>query len=150
MTLHMTSTDIKQINCIYAGGTSFSKQLEAYLKSAKKDIFSTDITKSNLAGSQWAEILEKLDTPTADLIDFEALEGIDDTSNFDITDTIKIINKNPKAFKGAILIHDERLKHTTNYTEALKFFDVDSAGLHKTMRTDEPVTKSQTKGDSFV
>lgn len=146
----MTSTDKKQINCIYAGGTSFSNQLEAYLKSANKDILSTDITKSNLAGSQWAEILEQLEMPTASLIDLNALDGIDDASNFDVKDTIKILNKNPKAFKGAILIHDERLKHTTNYTEALKFFDVDSAGLNKTMHTDEPVTKSQTKGDPFI
>jgi len=146
----MTSTNKDQINCIYAGGTSFSKQLEAFLKSSKKEILSTDITKSNLSGSQWAEILEQLETPTADLIDLENIEGIDDDSNFSIKDTIKIINKNPEALKGAILIHGESLKHTTNYTEALQFFDVDSAGLEKTMHTDDSVTKSQSNGDTFV
>lgn len=146
----MTSTDKKQINCIYAGGTSFSNQLEAFLKSAKKDILSTDISKSNLADSQWAELLDQLNEPLDKLINLGAIEDIDDASNFDIKDTIKILNKNPKAFKGAILIHDDRLKHTTNYTEVLEFFDVDSAGLDKTMHTDAPITKSQTKGDSFV
>ena len=146
----MTSTDKKQINCIYAGGSSFSNQLEAVLKSTKSNVLTLDITKSGLANSQWAEILDKLETPMSVVIDNTAIDTKNDTADYEINDIIKILNKNPKALKGAILIKDDQLKHITSYNDVLKFYGVDSAGLEKTMHTEDPVTKSQTKGESFI
>jgi hypothetical protein len=146
----MTNTDKKQINCIYAGGSSFSNQLEAVLKSTKKDVLTLDITKSKLANSQWAEILDKLETPMSILIDHTAIDTKNDTADYKINDIIKILNNNPEALVGAILIKEDQLEHITSYNDVLKFYGVDSAGLEKTMHTEDPVTKSQTKDESFI
>jgi hypothetical protein len=146
----MTSTNPKQINCIYAGGTQLGNQVEAVLTASKKDILLLDITKTSFGDAQWAEIIDRLETPMDILIDTNVIENNKGNADYDINDIIKVLKHNPKALKGALIIKDERLEHVTTYSDVLKFFGVDSAGLEKTLHTDAPITKSQTNNESFI
>lgn len=47
-------------------------------------------------------------------------------------------------------MEDKTVIHIERYTELLNFFNVDSAGLEKTMHTESPTTKRQTKNEQFI
>ena len=51
---------------------------------------------------------------------------------------------------GAVVMEDKTIIHIERYTELLNFFNVDSAGLKKTMHTESPTTKRQTKNEQFI
>lgn len=146
----MINTVKNQINCYYVGGTSFGNQLEAFLKASEKSVMLTDITKTMPSDTQWHEIAERLDTSLKSLMQTNNIENFDNNTSYTEEDLVKILAQNPKVLKGAILVEDDKTLHTSNYTEVLNFFGVDSAGLEKTFHTDEPTTKSQTDDDTFI
>ncbi|WGD34529.1 hypothetical protein [Olleya sp. YS] len=148
--MNSISTSNNQIQCFYSSGTPFSDKLEAFLKSTKKDTLAIDITKTMPSDTMWHDIADKLNTSLKDLIALDDIQETDDSTSFSEESLVKILAKNPKALKGAIIIENDTIAHITNYTEVLKFYDVDSAGLEKTFHTDQPVSKSQTDDDTFV
>lgn len=144
------STAKGQINCYYAGDTKFGGQLEAILKSSDKDIYAIDITKTMPSDTMWHDMAKRLDTSLKTLINTEKIDDVNDASGYSEEDWVKILAKHPKAFKGAILMNDENISHILRYTEALEYFDVDSAGLEKTFHTEDPVISKQTDEDNFI
>ncbi|MFD1061823.1 arsenate reductase family protein [Winogradskyella litorisediminis] len=139
-----------QINCYYVGGTSFSNQLEAFLKSSEKDVMLYDVSKTMPSDTQWHEIAERLDVSLKSIMDTEKIDDFNSDTSYSEEDLVKILAQNPEVLKGAILIEGDKTMHTTDYTKALHFFGVDSAGLEKTFHTEKPTTKSQTEDDSFI
>lgn len=148
----MTALETKknQINCYYCSGRYFSQQLEAFLESTEKDILLIDIAKTMPSDTLWHDMASQLDKSLGGFIDVNQLDNFDKNGNYSEESWVKILAKNPKSLIGAILIEGDRIAHVENYMEALTFFDVDSAGLEKTMHTKAPTTTTQTEDDSFI
>lgn len=138
------------IKCIYASGTQFSAQLEALLEATKKDVHAIDICKTMPSDTIWHDIAEKLDTSLKSFIDLQQIEDFDETSDYSEESLVKILAQYPKAMIGAVVMEDKTVIHIERYTELLNFFNVDSAGLEKTMHTESPTTKRQTKNEQFI
>ncbi|TCK69297.1 hypothetical protein DFQ05_0818 [Winogradskyella wandonensis] len=144
------NTEKQQITCIYASGTKFGKQLKALAEATKKAVFFNDIKESMPSDTQWHDIVNRLKLSLNDLIDKSKIEDLDENTNFKEEDLVKILAKYPDALVGAILLEDNHIEHITQYTSLLKFFNVDSAGLEKTLHFEDPVTESQTKNETFL
>ena len=144
------SRDEKQLNCIYVSDSDFGKQIDGYLKSSKKNILFKDIKDKTVSETQWHEILDAIDAEVKDLLDFSLIDNLDKNSSFSSSDYIKIIENNPEAFRGAIIINGDNTSHVTAATQVLEYFDVDSAGLEKTFNSEDIVTKQTTDKDSFI
>ncbi|MBV7268121.1 hypothetical protein [Winogradskyella luteola] len=145
-----TNTKHNLINCYYAGGSEFGDQLEAFLEASDKNTLPIDITKSMPSDTQWHDMAKRLGVSLKSFLNTERVDEFYEKDSYSEESLVKIINKNPKAFIGAIVMEGDRIAHITRYTELLEFYDVDSAGLEKTFHHQEATTKSQTKDDDFV
>ncbi|SHH60618.1 hypothetical protein [Winogradskyella jejuensis] len=144
------NTEKQQITCIYASGTKFGKQLKALAEATKKAVFFKDIKESMPSDTQWHDIAVRLNISLNDLIDKSKIDDLDRNTDFEEDDLVKILAKYPDALIGAILLEDNRIEHITQYTSILKFFNVDSAGLEKTLHFEDPTIESQTNNDTFL
>ena len=52
--------DKKQLTLYYSSENSLGKQVHAYVKSSGKDQLTIDISKTNITGTQWAELADGL------------------------------------------------------------------------------------------
>lgn len=146
----ITSTKKNQINCIYVSGYKFSDQLLAFLQSTSKAVFAVDISKTMPSDTQWHDIAIRLNVSLKSFINTEVIENFKKGASHSEEGWVKILANNPKAFKGAIIMEDERIAHITQYTQLLEFYNVDSAGLKKKFGTEPPLTQRQTDKDSFI
>lgn len=144
------SRDKNQINCIYASVSDFGKQIPGYLKSSKKDILLKDISKTMPSTTQWHELVESANIKIKDMVDFSKAEDISEESDLDQSGYVSIIENNPKALSGAFIINGDQTNFIKTVTEVLKYFDVDSAGLEKTLHTEDPTISKTTDKDKFV
>ncbi|NNE31217.1 MAG: hypothetical protein HKN40_02485 [Winogradskyella sp.] len=150
MTVHITNTDDRLINCIYVGGNKFGDQLEAFLKASDKNILAIDISKTMPTDTQWHDIAKELNISLKALIDTKKIDGFNSDTNYSEEGLVKILAQNPDALDGAIIMEGDRIAHVKQYTDVLKFYDVDSAGLEKTFHTEDPTTSSTTEKDNFI
>lgn len=123
------SRNKNQINCIYASDSDFGKQLEGYLKASGKDVLMVNLLKTMPTATQWQELATKLNTGIDQFLDLSKVENIDKYSNFTSNDYITILEHNPTAFQGAIIINGNKTEHITNVTEVLKYFKNDNANI---------------------
>ncbi|MGO4920044.1 arsenate reductase family protein [Maribacter spongiicola] len=127
--------DKKQITLYYSSENSIGKQLNAYVESSGKDHLTIDISKTNVTGTQWAELADGLGKNISDLIntehaDFKKIYG-DDTIDLDDDGWLKILNKNPVLLKNAIVIKGENFIELTSASDFKQYMDPDSAGIDK-------------------
>jgi len=141
--------DEKQINVIYSGDTAIGKKVRGYLESSDKKILPIDITETMPSSTQWQEIAQDLDVSIKTFIDTDKVAKLDENSDYSEDNYLKVLENNPNALKGVILINKNMQKHIVNTTEVFEFFGVDSAGLEKTFYTEKPTTKPTTNGDKF-
>ncbi|WP_299123033.1 hypothetical protein [uncultured Winogradskyella sp.] len=150
MAITLTNTDDNLINCIYRGGTQFGDQLEAFLKASDKDILPIDITKTMPTDTQWHDIAKQLNVSLKSFINTDKVKDFNEHTQYSEEGLVKILANNPNAFKGAVIMEGDRIAHITKYTDLLRFYDVDSAGLEKTLHTEKPIIKSKTGDDNYI
>lgn len=63
---------------------------------------------------------------------------------------MKILQNNDQVLSHPIAINGKSTKQIANATDVLQFFGVDSAGLEKTMHTEDPTIKSTTNNEDFI
>ncbi len=141
--------DDREFTLIYSHNTRIGKHALAYLQGIKDKLNAVDISKTKVSDTQWAEIAEALDCKVGDLID-KRLVNVDDTSNFGTDDWLKILQNNDEVLSHPIAINGKKTVQITNGPDVLKFFGVDSAGLEKTMHTEDPTIKPTTNGEDFI
>ena len=144
------SRDKNQINCIYGNESDFGKQLEGYLKASGKAILMININETMPTPTQWQELAVDLNTEIENFLDFSKIENMNTNSQFDANDYLTILENNPKAFLGAIIINGNKTEHITTVTEVLKYFEADSANVkRKTHEENIDINKSNDK-DNFI
>lgn len=144
------SRNENQINCIYASESDFGKQLEGYLKSSGKSILMTNLNKTMPTATQWQELAAEMNVGIEKFLDFSKIENVEKKASFDSNDYVTILQNNPKAFTGAIIINGTKTEHINSVTKVLEYFNVDSAGIEKNMHTENPDIDKSTENDNFV
>jgi len=127
--------DKKQITLYYSSENSIGKQLNAYVESSGKDHLTIDISKTNVTGTQWAELAEGLDKNVSDLVntdlpDFKETYG-ENYVDLDNDGWLKILDKNPRFLKNAIVIKGDKYIELTSASDYKQYMDPDSAGIEK-------------------
>ncbi|MGB2759317.1 MULTISPECIES: arsenate reductase family protein [Maribacter] len=127
--------DKKQITLYYSSENSIGKQLNAYVESSGKDNLTIDISKTNVTGTQWAELADGLGKKISELVntehpDFKDVYG-EDTIDLDDDGWLKILNKYPSFLKNAIVIKGEEYIELTSASDFKQYMDPDSAGIEK-------------------
>ncbi|WP_405411822.1 arsenate reductase family protein [Maribacter sp. Asnod1-A12] len=127
--------DKKQITLYYSSKNSIGKQLNAYVESSGKNHLTIDISKTNVTGTQWAELAEGLNKNISDLVntdypDFKVAYG-DTVVDLDDDGWLKILDKNPSFLKNAIVIKGKEFIELTSASDFKQYMDSDSAGIEK-------------------
>ena len=127
--------DKKQITLYYSSKNSIGKQLNAYVTSSCKDNLTIDISKTNVTGTQWAELADGLSKNISDLVntdhpDFKDVYG-EEKIDLDDDGWLKILNKNPSFLKNAIVIKGKDFIELTSASDFKQYMDPDSAGIEK-------------------
>lgn len=127
--------DKKQITLYYSSENSIGKQLNAYVQSSEKEHLTIDISKTNITGTQWAELADGLNKNISDLVntdhpDFKDVYG-EDTVDLDDDGWLKILDKNPSFLKNAIVIKGKDFVELTSASDFKQYMDPDSAGIKK-------------------
>ncbi|WP_157809628.1 arsenate reductase family protein [Ulvibacter sp. MAR_2010_11] len=141
--------DKNQLTFIYSSNTRVGTHALSYLQGSSDKILAIDISKTKVSDTQWVEIAELLSKKVADLVDIREID-VSDTSSFGTNDWIKILQKNDRALSKPIVINGDKTRQIDNPTEVLEFFQVESAGLKKTMHTDTPTIESTTQDEKFI
>ena len=127
--------DKKQITLYYSSENSLGKQINAYVESSEMKHLTIDISKTNVTGTQWAELAEGLHKQISDLIntdhpDFKEAYG-DTHADLDDDDWLKILNKNPKLLKYPIIVKGEECIELKSASDFKHHMEPDSAGIDK-------------------
>lgn len=141
--------DEREFTLIYSHNSRVGKHALAYLQGVKDKLNAIDISKTKISDTQWTEIAGALNCTVGDLIDKRLVKG-GDTSNFDTKDWLKVLQNNDEVLSHPIAIKGNRTEQLANGPEILKFFGGDSAGLEKTMHTEDPNITKTTGGEDFV
>ncbi|MDO1500591.1 hypothetical protein Q2T40_10660 [Winogradskyella maritima] len=144
------SRDENQVNLIFAGSSTTGGQLKGFSESFEKPLLAIDIEKTMPSSTQWQELATTLNKSVADFINRSEVEGANDDENYDEDDWLKVLENNPKAMKGAILIEGDKTTYLNSATDVFKHFNVDSSGLEKTMHTEQPNIEKTSGNDRFV
>jgi arsenate reductase-like glutaredoxin family protein len=127
--------DKKQITLYYSSENSLGKQIHAYVESSEKKHLAIDISKTNVTGTQWAELAGGLNKHISELIstdhpDFKAKYN-DENPDLDDNDWLKILNKNPSLLKYPIIVIGEEFIELKSASDFKHYMEPDSAGLEK-------------------
>ncbi|WP_289039103.1 hypothetical protein [uncultured Zobellia sp.] len=129
------SKDKKKITLYYNSENSIGKQTYAYVESADEDILAIDISKTNVTGTQWAEIAHNMNVPVGSLVnqdhpEFKKKYG-NEKVDLDEHDWLRILEKSPSTLAFPVVIKGERFIPIHNPSDFVKFMDDDSAALDK-------------------
>ncbi len=135
------SMDKKQITLYYSSENSLGKQLNAYVESSEKKHLTIDISKTNVTGTQWAELADGLGKKISALVnmdhpDFKDVYGEKDVDLND-DDWLKVLNKNPSLLKYAIIIKGKEFIELKSASDFKQYMEPDSAGIEKPYKKDQ-------------
>lgn len=129
MNMSLFSDNKNQVTCIYNGSNDIHKQTYAYINASRKKLLALDISKTNITGSQWAEIAQRLGKDIFELINFNSINESRDSISKE--DGIKILCRNPEALLGTIILNNDIARQITNPSKVMEFISPDSAGIEK-------------------
>lgn len=142
------ATDKNQLTLIYSSNTRVGRWTLSYLEGIDKPILTIDLAKTKVPDTQWVEIARRLNMTVGDLVDKREMDlNESDTSDFDETDWIKIIQKNDSVISKPIAIMGDRTAQIVNAPKIMEFFEVDSAGLEQSPMEGKPLDIERTTDD---
>ncbi len=131
------ATDKNQLTLIYSSNTRVGRWTLSYLEGIDKPHLAIDLAKTKVSDTQWAEIARKLNVGIGDLVDKKEMDiKVENTSDLEDNDWIKVIQKNDAVITRPIAIMGERIEQIINAPAIMSFFEVDSAGLEQRPKKD--------------
>ena len=131
-----------QITLYYNSETRIGKQTYAYVESEEKDILGIDVSKTNVTGTQWAELADKLNIPVGDLVDQDHPDFVKAYGNdkVDLEDNawFTVLEKTPSVLAFPIALDGKRALAIKNPSDFVKYIEDDSAGLQETPIIGDP------------
>lgn len=133
--MSVISKDNNKIIIYYHSGTSIGEQTHAYVQASEKKLLAIDIAKTNVTGTQWAELAQGLDKKIGDLVDqdhprFKEQYG---KENLDLVehDWIRVLDNEPQLLRYPIIINGTEYIQVESAADFKKHLEPDSAGLDK-------------------
>lgn len=128
----LISTHKNMIKIYYSSESSIGKQTYGYDNASFKDLLAIDVIKTNVTGTQWKELAEKLGVSIGDLVDqnhpaFTKTYNTD--TNLDEVGWIKILNNNPEVLNFPIVILGNAYYQIKNPSDIEKYLDPNSGGI---------------------
>lgn len=124
------SKNKRKITIYYHSENTIGKQVYAYTNSSEKKLLAVDIAKTNVTGTQWAELANKLGKDVIDLINTKHPDFIKeygkDIPDLEQHDSLKILQKQPHLFKHPIIINGENYIQINSVAEFKKYLDTDN------------------------
>ena len=151
--MSILAEDSRQLTFIYNSETSLGKKALATLKGAEQEIKSIDISKQNIGDTIWVEIADKLNLSVGELciqIDNNRKLSDENAESFSTDDWLKKLNNTPGLLQKPILLSKHKSMIVSNENDVLELFNVDSAGLGKTLHYNEQVKSRTTKSEDFI
>lgn len=123
------ATNKNQNILIYSSDNSIGKQAIAYLEDSKNKVFTIDVTKTKVSGTQWLEIFQNLKLHPKDFVnkehpDFSKKYNKD--AKLSKQDWIKIVEKNPTVMTNPVLIVKDNFYKIETPSDILKFINKSS------------------------
>ncbi|WP_343487335.1 hypothetical protein [Allomuricauda sp. d1] len=129
------ATDKREIKFYYSSASSIGKQALGYVQSSDKEVMNIDVCKTNMTGTQWAEIAAGLGKKVHQLIDVSHPDFINEYGEEveieDEHDWMKILEKTPSVLKYPIIVSEETYLQVKQPSDAKIFLDGDSAEIEK-------------------
>lgn len=127
------ATDDKEIIYIYSDQSDMGKKMLAYTQSTDKPVRTINIEKEKISDTVWLEIADILGKPFSELFspDLAKKIGIDNLSDYDSDDLIKIINKNPSLLQHPIAINGKKARLIHDRFDFFKFYKKDGSNFDK-------------------
>ena len=130
--MSILSTNKRMIKLYYSSESSTGKQTLGYIDDSEKDQLAIDIQKTNVTGTQWKEIAEKLGKSIGDLVDKEHPSFTDlysEQTQLTETDWIKVLNNHPEVLSDPILIVGTKFYQIENPSDVEKLLVSSSKGI---------------------
>ncbi|ALM19783.1 hypothetical protein JCM19294_73 [Nonlabens tegetincola] len=116
----------REVSIFYDSNKKLHKEVYAYLVSSGKSINQRDINKFDITGTIYAELIELLECDIIDLIDtsHEKYQGGD---SIEFNDGVDVLRNQPELLRFPILVNDKKALQAKSMSDAIKFFDPDTA-----------------------
>jgi arsenate reductase-like glutaredoxin family protein len=133
--MSVISKENHKITVYYHSGTSIGEQTHAYVQASQKKLLAIDIAKTNITGTQWAELAEGLGIKIADLVNqdlpaFREKYG-KDKIDLDGHDWMRVLEKEPQLLRYPVIINGQEYVQIESAADFKKYIEPDSAGLEK-------------------
>lgn len=120
------ATNKNQNILIYSSENSIGKQAIAYLEDSKNKVFTIDVTKTKVSGTQWLEIFQNLKLHPKDFVnkehpDFSKKYNKD--AKLSKQDWIKIVQNNPTVMTNPVLIVKDNFYKIETPSDIRKYID---------------------------
>lgn len=119
------SNNNRQLKLYYNSETSLGKQTKAYINISKKKTLTFDISKTKVSGTQWLEIVEKLNIHISKLVnqkhpDFVKIYGNKEVNLTD-EDWLNLIEKQPIIVTYPIIISGMHIFQIKTPSDFMKY-----------------------------
>lgn len=133
--MSVISKDINKITIYYHSGSSIGAQTHAYVQASEKKLHAVDVAKTNVTGTQWAELAQGLGVKIADLVDqdlpaFREKYGKEKV-DLDEHDWMRVLEKEPQLLRFPVIINGEEYLQIKSAADFKKYIEPDSAALEK-------------------
>lgn len=129
------ATDANKIILYYDSESSLGKQTHAYVMATEKEVLTIDISKTNVPGSHWAEMAEKLKLKIGDLIDREHPDFVqsygNDKIDLDEDGWLKLLDKSPRVLAHPILFIGNSCYQVETPSQVAQYLESDRKGTSK-------------------
>lgn len=119
-------TNDKETILYYNSETSLGKQCLPYAESSQQSVKTVDVSKTNITGTEWANITGKLNITIGELIDQDHPDfkkNYGDAVSLSEDDWIKVLSKNPETLSFSILVVDHKFYLIKSPSEIAKYLE---------------------------
>ena len=150
--MSILATNDKELIYIYSDKSDLGKKVLAYTQSIDKSLRIINIEKETISDTIWLEIADMVNEPLEKLFSFELLSTpeLSKQTDYDITDLLKIINKNPFLLKNPIAINGEKAKSINNRFDFFEFYDKDGSNFDKSPEAIKDAKHEDTTKDNGI
>jgi len=114
------ATNNRQLIYIYSEDSTLGQRILPYVKCLKKPVRIININNESIADTIWLEVAAMLDKPLSNLFS-RSLKNLN-SSDYDVIDWLKIINKKPWVLEKPIAINGTKAKQLKERYQIFSFF----------------------------
>lgn len=129
------ATNNREMKFYYSSSSSIAKQALGYIKASDKEVLSIDVSKTNITGTQWAEMAKGLGIKVKELVDVSHPDFINEYGNNveieEAHDWMKILENTPNVFKYPVIVNGDKYVQIKSPADAKNYLSGDSAVIEK-------------------